>query len=139
MISCKLHHLEARCRERGYKLDDVLPCIVSRDGDAITVDTDHAAYPREPRPGHAMPSLLTKAKNFAASAARHVATGMRMATQQQIDARYAICETCEFFQAGSCSKCGCPLVRQIKTVSKLAWAGEKCPVGKWGPVEPAAA
>lgn len=137
MIDCKLHHLEARCRERGYTLDEVRPCIVSQDGESITVDETHEAYPLKIKAGHAMPSLLTRAKNFATSAARHVATGMKTATQEQIDARYAICEACEFFSAGACSECGCPLVRQMKTVSKLAWANESCPVGKWGPVEPA--
>jgi hypothetical protein len=30
--------------------------------------------------------------------------------------------------------CGCPVVREKAFVSKLSWAGEKCPVGKWGPV-----
>ena len=46
MIRCRLAHLEARCRQRGYTLDEVRPCIVSRDGDQITVDETHAAYPR---------------------------------------------------------------------------------------------
>ena len=50
MISCRIGHLEQRCRERGYTLDEVRPCIVSQDGDEITVDEDHPAFPR-PRPG----------------------------------------------------------------------------------------
>lgn len=50
MIACRLHHLVARCRERGYTLDEVQPCIVSQDGDAITVDETHPAYPRA-KPG----------------------------------------------------------------------------------------
>jgi hypothetical protein len=37
---------EARCRQRGYTLDDVRGCIVSEDGDTITVDETHPAYPR---------------------------------------------------------------------------------------------
>jgi hypothetical protein len=51
MITCHLAHLEARCRERGYTLDEVRPCIVSQDGNRITVDETHAAYPRARRPG----------------------------------------------------------------------------------------
>ena len=51
MISCRLAHLEARCRQRGYTLDEVRPCIVSEDGDQITVDENHPAYPRTPKPG----------------------------------------------------------------------------------------
>ncbi len=46
MISCQLSHLVARCNERGYTFAQVEPCIVSRDGDAITVDETHEAYPR---------------------------------------------------------------------------------------------
>jgi hypothetical protein len=50
MIQCNIAHLEQRCRERGYSLEDVRPCIVSEDGDLITVDETHPAYPRA-RPG----------------------------------------------------------------------------------------
>jgi len=39
-----------RCRERGYTLDQVRPCIVSEDGHMITVDETHPAYPRQ-KPG----------------------------------------------------------------------------------------
>jgi hypothetical protein len=35
---------------RGYLPADVRGCIVSEDGDTITVDETHPAYPR-PRPG----------------------------------------------------------------------------------------
>jgi hypothetical protein len=51
LITCQPFYLEARCRERGYTLDQVRPCIVAEHEDGtITVDTDHPAYPR-PRPG----------------------------------------------------------------------------------------
>lgn len=46
MIHCHMHHLEERCRQRGYTLDEVRPCIVSKDGDRLVVDETHAAYPR---------------------------------------------------------------------------------------------
>ena len=46
MITCTRKHLAARCRERGYTLDEVAPCIVSQDGENITVDETHPAYPR---------------------------------------------------------------------------------------------
>lgn len=80
------------------------------------------------------PSLLQKVSNFAASAAAHVAAGMPQASQEQIDARYAICQTCEHFDGRACRQCGCPVVRERQFISKLAWANEKCPAGKWGPV-----
>jgi hypothetical protein len=50
MITCRLRHLEARCRQRGYTLDEVRACIVSQDGDLLTIDETHSAYPHA-RPG----------------------------------------------------------------------------------------
>jgi hypothetical protein len=81
--------------------------------------------------------LLTKVANFAASAARHVAAGAPRCTDEQVASRHAICSTCEFLKDGACEKCGCPVVRERAYISKLSWAGESCPVGKWGPVSPA--
>jgi hypothetical protein len=49
MITCHRLHLEDRCRERGYTLDEVLPCVVLQDGDEWTIDVDHPAYPRVSR------------------------------------------------------------------------------------------
>jgi hypothetical protein len=59
MITCHRAHLIARCRQRGYTLDEVRPCIVSENGDTVTVDVDHPAYPREPKPGFAPPPRLS--------------------------------------------------------------------------------
>lgn len=56
MITGQRHLFEARCRERGYTLDEVRECIVSEDGDAITVDELHAAYPRERKAGQEVSS-----------------------------------------------------------------------------------
>lgn len=55
MISCHRSHLEARCTERGYTLDEVMPCVVAQNGDEWTIDVDHSAYPRTPKPGHEPP------------------------------------------------------------------------------------
>jgi hypothetical protein len=128
MIRCHIRHLEARCRQRGYTLDQVRPCIVAQDGDQIAVDETHAAYPR------ATPSLAAKAVNVARSVAKHVAAGMPKATDEQIAERFAICQTCEHYDGKACKQCGCPVVREKKFFSKLSWANESCPVGKWGPV-----
>jgi len=49
VITCRRHYLEARCTERGYSLDEVLPCVVSQDGDEWTIDVEHPAYPRVSR------------------------------------------------------------------------------------------
>lgn len=152
MISCHRIHLEQRCRQRGYTLDEVRACIVSEDGDQITVDQTHQAYPRAPKPGFVpppppepdpdlartdAPSFLTKVKNFAVASAKHVAAGMPTASDEEIIRRHDICQGCEFFKDNACLKCGCPVVRAKQYVSKLSWADSECPVGKWGKVAPA--
>ena len=130
MIACERRHLEARCRQRGYTLDEVRACIVSEDGDRLVVDETHPAYPRA-KPGV---SLLTKAANFATSAAKHIAAGAPQAGDEEVARRFAICEGCEHFDGKACRQCGCPVVREKKFLSKLSWADSSCPVGKWGPV-----
>ena len=55
VMTCDRIHLDARCRERGYTLDEVMPCVVSQDGDDWTIDVEHPAYPRHPRPGFEPP------------------------------------------------------------------------------------
>ena len=51
MIRCHMSLLLMRCRQRGHALAEVMPCVVSQDGDQWTIDVDHPAYPREPSPG----------------------------------------------------------------------------------------
>ena len=56
MITCRRAHLAARCRQRGYTLDEVRACIVGEKGDTITVDETHSSYPRVPKPGFVPPA-----------------------------------------------------------------------------------
>lgn len=79
--------------------------------------------------------FLEKVANFATSAAKHIAAGAPRCTDEEVAARHAICVGCEYFDGKSCTKCGCPVSRERAYISKLSWAGESCPVGKWGPVE----
>jgi len=76
-------------------------------------------------------SVLQKVKNLASSAAKYVAAGMPQASEEEVAKRFAICEACEHFDGKACRQCGCPVVRERKFLSKLSWANEKCPVGKW--------
>lgn len=55
MTTCHRHFLEARCRERGYTLNEVMGCVVAQDGDQWTIDTESEHYPRTPKPGHEPP------------------------------------------------------------------------------------
>ncbi len=66
VITGKFSHFEARCRERGYTLDEVMDCVVSHDGEQVTVDELHPSYPRKraPKvlggPGTELKSLLRR-------------------------------------------------------------------------------
>lgn len=80
-------------------------------------------------------SFVTKLKNFAKATANHISNGLPMCTEDEIIHRHNICLSCEFFKDDTCSKCGCPLIRTKQFVSKLAWADQECPVGKWGKIQ----
>jgi hypothetical protein len=61
MIQCRLKHLQARCRERGYSFDEVRDCIVEQNGDRLLVDEHHPSYPTTSRsrgPGAELRALL---------------------------------------------------------------------------------
>lgn len=152
MITGRRESFVRRCVERGYDLAAAWACVVDDHGDIITVDETHPAYPRakpgtdSPPPARLVPqtsalardadtpSWLQKARNFAVAAAQHVAAGMPTCTDDEIIRRHDICMACEFFQDSACTKCGCPVKRDRQYISKLAWADQSCPVGKWGPV-----
>lgn len=52
-------------------------------------------------------------------------------TQEQIDARLAVCHSCEFYKDNTCMKCGCALSREKNYMNKLFFADQKCPIDKW--------
>ena len=52
LIKCHRAHLEARCAERGYSLEEVMPCVVKKVGDEWTVDIASEFYPRAPAVGY---------------------------------------------------------------------------------------
>lgn len=56
LVRCHAGHLAARCRQRGYTLDEVAACIVRQEGEQLLVDTEHPAFPREPKPGFQPPA-----------------------------------------------------------------------------------
>lgn len=58
MMTCRRSQLEARCRERGYSLEEVMPCVVAMNGDKWTIDTKHLAYPRPRGPGTELKAIL---------------------------------------------------------------------------------
>jgi hypothetical protein len=55
MITCDFKYLGDRCAERGYTLDEVMPCVIAQNGDEWTIDVEHPAFPRHPKPGFIPP------------------------------------------------------------------------------------
>jgi hypothetical protein len=51
MTTCDKKFLIARCQERGYSLEEVMPCVIHQAGDMWTIDETHPSYPhsREPK------------------------------------------------------------------------------------------
>jgi len=123
----------ARANERGYSHEEIRGCMIQDLGEGLwEIDTEHPAYPRA-RDSTAGPSLASKVVNFATASAKHLAAGAPMASEEEIKRRHAICVACEFFDGSACKKCGCPVIREKHYLSKLSWADQSCPVGKWGP------
>lgn len=94
------------------------------------------------------PSLLRQAANFSGAVARHIAAGRPQATDEQVAARWAVCQAnqCGLFRLlgegqGQClhKSCGCSLkmVGSESSVApnKLRWADQKCPVGLWQAID----
>lgn len=87
------------------------------------------------------PPLTTRLKNFSKSAIEHALKGSPTCTQEQIDARLAICKECPLYRpsdnnpdVGVCTHetCGCNLNKERIYLNKLAWADQACPIKKWG-------
>lgn len=46
IIETHKNYFLARCSERKYSLEEVSECIVSKNGDKWTIDTEHPKYPK---------------------------------------------------------------------------------------------
>ena len=77
--------------------------------------------------------IFKKIINFLRSLWWHIWLGFPKSTPLQILDRYAICEACEEFdpKGSQCLVCGCSLSKKKNFMNKLAWADQKCPIGKW--------
>ena len=91
-------------------------------------------WPDAPRPCGGPLSFVSKARGFVAATVQHVAAGMPMASDEEIIRRHDICLGCEHLQNDACNLCGCPVSRVAGYVSKLSWADQECPIGKWGKI-----
>lgn len=81
------------------------------------------------------PSISQMAKSLTSSVTGWAKAGFATASAEDLDARLAICNGCEFWEesgfagTGKCKQCGC------STQAKLRMATSKCPIDKWGPVD----
>ncbi len=73
----------------------------------------------------ALPSIFTKAANFAKALSLHVADGAAKISSEQMERRLEICALCDRRSGDHCSACGCDLP------TKAGWRTSSCPVGKW--------
>lgn len=82
-----------------------------------------------------MPSLASQGIHFAGALVKWVASGRPTRSEEEINALLEICQGCEFYEPEKevCLKCGCCNGKpdKGKWLNKVAWATEKCPVGKW--------
>lgn len=76
-------------------------------------------------------SFRKKIANFILASIKHILNGGKRTSQEEREKRYSICQNCEFFDNNSCTQCGCPISRHEKFISKLDWANQHCPIGKW--------
>lgn len=58
-----------------------------------------------------------------------------MCTQEEINQRLSICQTCEYYENDTCLQCGCAISRASIHSNKLAFRNKSCPVNKWGPIQ----
>ena len=57
-----------------------------------------------------------------------------LCTTEEVDARLAICKSCQHFKNETCLLCGCTVVREANFNNKLAHKSASCPINKWGPI-----
>jgi hypothetical protein len=76
------------------------------------------------------PNIREMALNFATAVKSEIKSKVgkeNQLTLEEIQKRYSICESCEYFHSASkrCRKCGCFLKW------KTAWKSQACPINKW--------
>jgi hypothetical protein len=108
--------------------------ILIRIGESDPLPIRHACR-RNPR--HSGPSVARQAINFTVAAVGHLLRGVPTCTQEEIDARLAICRGCPLFDGAICTHrdCGCRVNRRGKFLNKLAWADQACPIKKWNAID----
>lgn len=76
---------------------------------------------------------LEQAGCYARALVRWTLAGFPMREQGEVDRIEAICRhTCDHYEEGHCSKCGCKVNKsKIAVVNKAKMKTETCPIGRW--------
>jgi len=78
-----------------------------------------------------LPSNITIAANFAKAITKHIATGAKEVTKDELEFRLKQCSICEHRVEDRCSVCGCYITSSILSKGKAFWKDQVCPLGKW--------
>jgi hypothetical protein len=78
-------------------------------------------------------SLAHKITNFIRSLIWHAYSGFPKSSQELINNRLSICNSCEMLDIinNQCLECGCNINNKKIFMNKLAWKDQKCPLDKW--------
>lgn len=88
------------------------------------------------------PNILKRILNFGYAFSEHLYKGMPTVDEKKLKERLEICLECPLFKqkqgvvGGVCTheSCGCTIKDEAVFLNKIAWADQKCPIGKWGEV-----
>lgn len=117
-----LGHDLYRCKKCGLKI---------RTHDASKI---YVICPGQPRKKSEYPPLLKQAKNYATALAKHTLSGGATCDDTEVQARLAVCRSCEKYNAADerCTVCGCRANADANAfTNKLRMKSQKCPLEKW--------
>ncbi len=129
-------YIEQRCRERGYELADVMPCVAQQDGDWWTVDVDHPAYPRSKDKPKAKLKLCSKVSKRSVSWSKQLDKWQKLGCPSRTDAEQTkiieICQACPNYKPKNnkhtCKLCNCGCKKQLNTLEdRIRMTTEACP------------
>jgi len=72
-----------------------------------------------------LPDKLKMISNFTQAVAKHVITGAKQVTAEQLEARLDVCMVCPHRNERRCAVCGCFVAQKAKMKEA------ECPIGKW--------
>jgi hypothetical protein len=80
-----------------------------------------------------LPNISRQAWNYVKALTYHVASGVQVASREEIDRRLEVCQLCPQRTGNRCSECGCYLDEDPGSgrEGKALWLESECPLGKW--------